>query len=80
MLGAPTLLLRGVVFNKVSIENARGFPGSPVVKTLPSSAGAMVSIPGQGARIPRTLGPKNQTMKQKQCCDEFNKDLKNGPR
>ena len=33
------------------------FPGSPVVKTLPSSAGDMSSILilGQGAKIPHTL-------------------------
>jgi len=67
------------MFNKVNIENTRDLPGSPVVKTLPSSGGAVVSIPGQGARIPHTLGPKNQNMKQKQCGNEFNKDFKNGP-
>ena len=29
----------------------RDFPGGPVVKTLPSNAGAACSIPGQGAKI-----------------------------
>ena len=28
------------------------FPGGPMVKTLPSNAGAVGSIPGQGAKIP----------------------------
>ena len=28
------------------------FPGSPVVKTLPSNAGTASLIPGQGAKIP----------------------------
>ena len=28
----------------------RGFPGSPVVKNLPSRAGDMGSVPGQGTR------------------------------
>ena len=37
------------------------------------------SIPGQGARIPHASGPKIQNRKQKQCCNKFSKDLKNGP-
>ena len=50
------------------------FPGSPVVKTLPSSAGDMSSILilGQGAKIPHTLQQKNQNIKQKQYCNKFN--------
>ena len=42
------------------------FPGGPKVKTLPSSAGASGSIPGQGAeqRPPHDLKPKNQNIKQ----------------
>ena len=38
------------------------FPGGPVVETSPSTAGAMGSIPGQEARIPHVLRPKNQTI------------------
>ena len=30
---------------------ARDFPGGPVVKTLPSNAGGVGSVPGQGAKI-----------------------------
>ena len=56
----------------------RDFPGIPVVKTLPSSAGGAGSIPGQRAKIPRALQPKNQNGKQKQYCNKFNKDLKIG--
>ena len=33
-----------------------GFPGSPVVKNLPSNAGDMGSIPGQGTKIPHAAG------------------------
>ena len=55
------------------------FPGSPVVKTSPSNAGGVGSIPGQGAKIPHALWPKNQNIKQKQYCNKFNKDFKNGP-
>ena len=55
------------------------FPGGPVVKTLPSNAGGVGSIPGWEAKIPHASGPKNQTIKQKQYCNKFNKDFKNGP-
>ena len=55
------------------------FPGSPAVKTSPSNAGGVGSIPGQGAEIPHASGPKNQNIKQKQYCNKLNKDFKNGP-
>ena len=58
---------------------AGDFPGSPVVKTSPSNAGGAGPIPGRGAKIPHALGPKNQNIKQKQYCNKFNKDFKNGP-
>ena len=50
-----------------------------MVKTLPSSAGAAGSIPGQGAKIPHASGLKNQNIEQKRYCNKFNKDFKNGP-
>ena len=34
---------------------SRDFPGGPVVKTLPSSAGGVGSIPGQEVKIPQAL-------------------------
>ena len=37
----------------------RDFPGGPVVKTSPSSAGGADSIPGRGAKIPHASWPKN---------------------
>ena len=55
------------------------FPGSPVVKTLPSSVGGVDLIAGWGTKIPHTLRPKNQYIKQKQYCKKFNKDFKNVP-
>ena len=55
------------------------FPGGPVVKTLPSSAGGAGSIPGGGAKIPHASQPKTHNVKQKQYCNKFNKDFKNGP-
>ena len=57
----------------------RDFPGSLVVKTSPSNAGSEGSIPIQGAKILHDLWPKNQNIKQKQCCNKLNKDFKNGP-
>ena len=50
-----------------------------MVKTLPSNVGDAGSIPGQGAEIPHASRPKNQNIKQKQYCNKFNKDFKNGP-
>ena len=55
------------------------FPGGPVIKTLPSNAGGVGSIPGGGAKIPHASRSKNQNIKQKQYCNKFNKDFKNGP-
>ena len=57
----------------------RDSPGGPVVKTLPSHAGGVGSRPGWGAKIAYASQPKNQNLKQKQYCNKFNKDFKNGP-
>ena len=54
------------------------FPGGPVVKTLSSNAGGAGSIPGRGAKIPHASWPKNQNIKQKQYCNKFNEEFKNG--
>ena len=48
-----------------------------MVKTSPSNAEGVGSIPGRGARTPHALEPKNQNIKQKQYCNKFNKDFKN---
>ena len=37
------------------------------------------SIPGEGTKIPHASQPQNQNIKQKQYCNTFNKDFKNGP-
>ena len=50
------------------------FPGGPVVKTLPSSAGVVGLIPGQGVRCHMPRGQKDQNIKQKQYCNKFNID------
>ena len=57
-------------------QRYRHFPGSPVVKTSPSSAGGVGSIPGQGTKIPHASRPKHQTEAN---CNKFNKEFKNGP-
>ena len=57
----------------------RDFPGRPVIKTLPSNAGGVGSIPGQEAKIPHASRPKYQNIKQKRYCNKFNKDFKSGP-
>ena len=55
------------------------FPRGPEVKTSPSNAGVGGLISGRGVKIPHSSGPRNQNIKQKQHCDKFNKDFKNGP-
>ena len=58
----------------------RNFPGGPPVKTLPSNAGDTGLNPGWGAKIPAGLVAKNpKHKKQKQYCNKFKKDFKNGP-
>ena len=46
------------------IQETEDFPGGPVVKNLPSNAGDLGSIPGQGTKIPnavRQLSPHSTT-------------------
>ena len=52
-----------------------------MVKTLPSNAGGCGLIHGWGAKIPHAQEPKKkkEKVKQKQCCNKFNKDFLNGP-
>ena len=42
-------------------------------------AGGACLIPGQEAKIPHASWPENQNVKQKQYCNKFSKNLKNGP-
>ena len=56
----------------------RDFPGSPVVKILPFNMGGASSTLGWGVKISHVLWPKNIYIKQKQYCNKFNKDFKNG--
>lgn len=54
------------------------FPNSPVVKTPPSSAGGMNSIPSQGTKEPHAMrcGPKLK--KQKQNLRSFQGEMETG--
>ena len=47
----------------------------PVVKTLPSNAGCVGSIPSQAAKILHPWRPKDQNVKWKQYCNKFNINL-----
>ena len=50
-----------------------GLPWCPVVKSLPSNARDMHSIPGQGIRIPhamRQISPCTATKKSPACCNQ----------
>ena len=77
---ACSLLQRETLsFSSKVVQVFWDFPGGSVVRTLPSNAGVAGLIPGWGAKIPRALWPKNQTIKEKQYCNKFNKDFKNSP-
>ena len=52
------------------------FPGGSGFGTSLSNAVGVGSIPGCRAKIPHTLWPKNQSVKQKQYYNKFNKHLK----
>ena len=54
------------------VMKCRDFPGGPVVKTSPFTAGGMGSTTGVGAKIPHASWLKNQNVKQKQYCNKFN--------
>ena len=41
----------------------RGFPGGPVVKTLPCNVGGVDSIPGWAAKVPKCLVVKKSKHK-----------------
>ena len=50
-----------------------------MVKTSPSHAGGVGSIPGWAAKIPHASWSKSQNIKPKQYCSELNKGFKNDP-
>ena len=60
------------------IKISQDFLSSPVVKISPSNAGNTGSVRGWGVMIPHAFQPKHQDIKQKQSCNKFNKNFKNG--
>ena len=50
-----------------------------MVTTFPSSAGVAVLIPGERVKFYMPQDEKNQIIKQKPCCNKFNKDFKHDP-
>ena len=50
-----------------------------MVKTSPVNAEGADLIFNQVAKIPNTSESKKQNIKQKQYCNKFSKDFKNGP-
>ena len=82
LLGHNPELWKGIIQLTAQNLNSICFgtsPGCPVVRTLPSNAGSVSSIPGLRAQIPHALWPKIQNIKWKPYCNKFNKDFKNDP-
>ena len=71
--GSTYYNLTALVKKKKATERV---PGCPVVKTSPSSAGGRGLIWGRGAKILHALGPEDQN---RQYCNKFSQDFKNGP-
>ena len=67
------------IFSETADIEHQNSPGGSMVETSPSNAGDVGSVSGQGTEIPPTLQPKNQNVRQRQYCNEFSKDFKNGP-
>ena len=42
-------------FNWLSKISAKDFPGGPVVRSHPSTAGGVASVPSQGTNIPHAI-------------------------
>ena len=74
------LLGRALAWEERHLKRLRrgDFLGGLMAKTLPSNAEGVGLIPGRRAKIPHALQPKNQNIKQKQYCNKFKKDFKNG--
>ena len=49
----------------MSNKSCWDFPSGPVVKTLPSNAGGVGSIPGWGTKIPHAVGCGQKLKKKK---------------
>ena len=56
-----------------------GLPGGLVVKIPHFQVRGAGSTPGWGAKIPQASWSQNQNVTQKQYCNKFKTDFKNGP-
>ena len=65
---------KGKQLTQVNDEWEQGLPGDPAVKTSSPSAGGKGLIP-HAVEQPK----KKQNIKQREYCNKFNKDFKNGP-
>ena len=54
------LIVTDVIFLKYENDYSGDYPGGPVLNNLPSNAGAVGSIPGQGMEIPHATGQLRQ--------------------
>ena len=63
----------------VIVRRCQDFPGAPVIGISSPSVGDAGSTPGWGTRISYALCPEHQHIEQKQYCNKFNQDFKNGP-
>ena len=61
---------------KISV---RDFPGCPVVKNSPSNSGGAGLTLGLGVPQGQKQKKKQKNIKQKECCNKFNKNFKNDP-
>ena len=60
-------------------EKYPDFHSGPVIWTSLSITGGVGSIPGWGTKSPCASWPQIQNIKQKQYCNKFSKNFKNGP-
>ena len=66
-----TLIKRILEEKKKKKEYWRDFPAGTVVKTLPSKAGCVGSVPGWEVKIPHALRSKDQNLRQKWYYNKF---------
>ena len=59
---SATFLNGGTTICQLEVDHFWDFPGGPVVKTSPSNAGGVGSIPCWRAKIPHASGPKKENI------------------
>ena len=76
-----TMAIKGkLIFLKYILRwTAKGFPGGPVVKTFPASAGGAGSVPGWELKPHTPHSQKPETQNRRNIVTNSTKTLKNGP-